>query len=173
MSIKRAYSLTIAFPAISAAHPPTRLTGITFATGNVQISKDGGAFANATNLPSEISTSGRYSHVLTSSEMDAGWVLVKITNSLMQDCDIMVATSNHPSGQVVTNGSNTATTFQTNRAETATNYWQDSLLLFTSGSLVGQQSKITGYNGGTFFITVGTAFTGTPSAGDEFIIVNL
>lgn len=74
------------------------------------------------------------------------------------------------SGIIVSDGSNTATDFKTDLSEATTDYHKDGLLLFTSGSLINQVKKITGYNGSTKFVTTG-AFTGTPTAGDSFLIL--
>lgn len=77
-----------------------------------------------------------------------------------------------PSGAVVTNGSNTSATFQTNFSSTTNNTYNNGYLVFTSGTLINQVQKVSGYSGSTFFITVGSAFTGSPSGGDTFYIIN-
>lgn len=78
----------------------------------------------------------------------------------------------NPTGSVVSNGSNSATTFKTDRTEGTNDYWKDALLLFTSGSLVGQVKKITAYDGTTKFVTFSAGFTGAPGAADTFQLVN-
>jgi phosphoglucomutase len=50
-------------------------------------------------------------------------------------------------------------------------YWKDALLLFVAGNLAGQVKKITAYNGTTKVVTVSGGFTGTPAAGDAFVLV--
>src|SRR5712664_4154497 len=52
------------------------LSGITFAAGDVKISKDGGAEANIVTLPTEIGTTGIYKVTLTATEMQASVVCV-------------------------------------------------------------------------------------------------
>ena len=74
-------------------------------------------------------------------------------------------------GLVQSNGSNSATQFQSDRAEATTDYWKNALCLFLSGSLTGQVQKVTGYNGSTFFLSFTTGFTGTPSAGDTYELI--
>jgi len=77
-----------------------------------------------------------------------------------------------PTGAVVADGANTASTFETDLSSSVNDFWTDALLLFTSGSLAGQVKKITDYNGTTKFVTVGSAFTAAPSAADTFVLVN-
>lgn len=88
---------------------------------------------------------------------------------------VLAALANYtpPVGAVVADGSNTASTFKTNRTEATDDHWKDALLLFTSGSLAGQVKKISGYNGTTKFVTMIAAFTGAPSGADTFLLVNL
>jgi len=51
-------------------------TSVTLAAGDVQVSKDGAAFANIASLPSEIGTSGVLTVALSSDEMNADRVVV-------------------------------------------------------------------------------------------------
>lgn len=173
MSVRRASSIPFTFPLIDSLNRPQRKTGVILTSGDVQISKDGGSFANVTNTPSEIGTTGRYTVVLTAAEMDASWVHLYVTKSGVDDHDQMIATSANPSGTVVTDGSNSASTFKTDRTESTTDFWKDGLILFTTGSLAGQVKKVNAYNGTTKFITITGSFTSTPSNGDRFILVNL
>lgn len=75
-------------------------------------------------------------------------------------------------GAVTTDGGNSATSFETDLAQTTNDYWKDSYLLLTSGVLAGQQKRITAYNGTTKIITVSGGFTGTPADGVSFAIIN-
>lgn len=75
-------------------------------------------------------------------------------------------------GAAVADGSNTASTFKTSLASSTNDTFTRAWLKFTSGDLVDQVSKISAYNGATKFITVTDAFTGAPSDGDDFVIVN-
>lgn len=75
-------------------------------------------------------------------------------------------------GVVVADGSNTATTFKTDLTQTTNDHWKDALLVFITGSLVGQVKKITAYNGTTKFVTFTSGFTAAPSASDRFLLVN-
>jgi hypothetical protein len=73
-------------------------------------------------------------------------------------------------GTIVADGTNSSTTFKTDLVETTTDHHKDALILFTSGNLINQVKKVTGYNGSTKFLTVG-AFTGTPATSDTFILL--
>jgi len=83
-------------------------------------------------------------------------------------------------GKVAADGSNSATSFKVSIASygagdlltTQTDDAAKALIRFISGSLAGQIRKVTAWNGSTGFLTVDTAFTGTPSAGDGFLLVN-
>lgn len=76
-------------------------------------------------------------------------------------------------GSVVANGSNTATTFQTDLTEPSTDHWKDALLVFVTGTLAGQVKKVGAFNFTTDFITMVTAFTAAPTAADRFMLVVL
>jgi hypothetical protein len=178
MTIRKNQAYTITFAAVDPAARPSRKTGLGFGAGDSVISQDGGGFANTTNSPSELNfpgpvASGRYSLALTAAEMDADNIHLVFKAAGMDEADYLLQTSGEETAQVVADGGNTALTFKTDRTEAIDNYWQDALLLFTSGSLVGQVKKITGYNGTTKFVTVGTGFTGTPAVTDRFVLVNL
>lgn len=77
-----------------------------------------------------------------------------------------------PSGAVVSDAGNTAQKFKTNLVAGVDDYYKESILLFTSGPLIEQQRKVLIYTQSTAFITVLSPFTGAPSAGDTFSIVN-
>lgn len=173
MSVRRATPYYLSFAAINVTNRPVRKSGLTFSAGESQISKDGSSFSNTTNLPAEIGGTGRYQLLLTVAEMDAGTIHFKTTDAAMDDIDVILFTSATPTGIVQTDGGNSSTQFKTNRSEATTDFWKDALVLFTSGTLVGQIKKCSAYNGTTKIITVSSAFTGTPGDGDYFAIINL
>ncbi len=78
----------------------------------------------------------------------------------------------YPSGYIISTALNSPTYFATSLTEGATNYWQGCYISFTSGNLINQTRKIASYDGSNNFITVTAAFTGTPSNGDTFVLVN-
>lgn len=76
-------------------------------------------------------------------------------------------------GAVQADGGNTASTFKTDRAESNTDHWKDALLCFLTGTLAGQVKKVSAFNATTDFVTLSTAFTAAPTAGDVFLLVYL
>jgi len=173
MSIRKNKAFTLSFAAIDPTSRPSRYSGASFSAGDSQLSKDGASFSNTTNLPAEIGSTGRYSLTLTAAELDCDHAHIKVTNASIDDVDLAYATGGQPTGAVVTDGSNTSSTFKTDLSEATNDYWKDALLLFTSGSLIGQVKKISTYDGTTKFVTLSAALTGTPSSGDRFVLVNL
>lgn len=83
-----------------------------------------------------------------------------------------VVTTAVPLAVVVADGANTALTFKTDRTEATDNYWKDALVVFVTGSLVGQVKKCTVYTGATKFVTVEGGFTAAPAASDIAVLVN-
>jgi len=64
----------------------------------------------------------------------------------------------------------TTTRIATNLTESASDHWKDGTLCFISGTLTGQRTSITGYNGTTKELAV-SALTQAPSNGDLAVIV--
>jgi hypothetical protein len=81
-------------------------------------------------------------------------------------------TQDRPSGAVVTDGGNSASSFKTDLAETDNDHWKRSFLRITSGDLTGQVSRISGYNGTTKVIQLADALTATPADDVTFDIIN-
>lgn len=75
-------------------------------------------------------------------------------------------------GTVQTDAGNSATQFKSDRTEAVTDFWKDALCLFLSGSLVGQVKKVTAYNSSTYILSFTNGFTGTPSNGDTYTLIN-
>lgn len=174
MSVRRGVPLTLPFFAVDSADPPNGKGSISWAAGDVKVSKDGGNFANASNTPASIGSgpTGAYKIDLTSAEMDAVALMVSIEKSGMDPLRLTILTSADPSGTVVTDAGNNSSTFKTDRTEATNDFWKDALLVFVSGSLIHQVKRISAYNGTTKFASVSSAFTGTPANGDRFVLVN-
>lgn len=78
------------------------VSGLSFAAGDVKISKDEGAAANTTNLPSEIGTTGTYKLQLTATEMEAKRVTIRVADQgtkTWQDITLCIETLGHASAQ--------------------------------------------------------------------------
>jgi hypothetical protein len=84
--------------AVSADWTPT--------AGDVKISKDGGAFANVTNLPTAIAsanTGAVWDFSLTATEMQAAQVMVVISDAstkAVEDQAFIIQTHGHASGAI-------------------------------------------------------------------------
>jgi hypothetical protein len=92
---------TIYFPLVDAGAVDFEATPVSFAAGDTQISKDGGAFANTSNNPAH-EGNGIYSLVLTSTEMQAAVVVVTVVDSATkswEDQAIIIDTYGNASAQ--------------------------------------------------------------------------
>ena len=78
--------------------------------------------------------------------------------------------------KVVTDGSNTATTFKIiavkGQLTLATDDAVFALATFLTGSIAGQVAEVDSYDHGTGFITLKRALTAAPTAGDIFRLIN-
>lgn len=66
-------------------------------------------------------------------------------------------------------GTPTTTVIGTDLTETTTDHYKGRILTFVTGSVAGQSTDITAYNGSTKELTV-TALTNAPASGDAFVI---
>lgn len=178
------------------------LTGQTFtaASSEVQIwNKTSGVFANASSNAVEVASKGLYYVQLSQAETNfGGFLIIKLSKATYADryfkvpldtsmvakavWDALPASHTvagsfgelvaNPTGAVVTDAGNTASTFKTNLASTDNDAFKDAWCCFLSGALVGQVHKVTGYNGTTKFLTFNTAFTGAPANTDRFVLIN-
>lgn len=108
------------------------------------------------------------------SYVDASLIAVKAkTDKLTFDSNNSVRNrSVFPVGSVVSDASNTPQTFKTDLTAGVDDYYVGNHILFTSGALEGQRRKIIDYAQSTAFVIVQSSFTDTPTAGDDFDIVN-
>lgn len=171
--MRRAKQQTITFAAIDSAAAPARKSGLTLLSSDVKLSKDGAAYASATNAPAEIGSTGRYSLVLAAAEADCSWLHVYVEKTGMQPVDIIGAMSEQPSGAVVADAGNVATAFMTGLASTVDNFWKDAIVVFTTGALADQSKRVASYSGTTKVLTLVAALTAAPSAGDKFLLLNI
>lgn len=77
-------------------------------------------------------------------------------------------------GAVVTNGSNSATSFDTDLTGSNAASYDNMYLVFRTGSNAGMVRKVaaSGFNTGTGFLTVTAAFPSTPANTDAFVLIN-
>ncbi len=145
----------------------------------VQISKNGGAWANGAGTWAEVQGSGAgkggYTYVFTTGELDTpGVLLFKYEDTGVHQFMYSIQVTNLQVGLVVADGANTAFTFKTDLTQAVDDYWKHAFLVFTGGSLVGQVHKIIAYVGATKFVTFAatSGFTAAPSASDPFLIIH-
>lgn len=171
--MRRAQQQTITFPAYDSTSSAGALkTGLGFLAADVQLSKDGGAFAAASAAPTEIGTTGVYALALTAAETRCGWLTILVTKAGMRPQVVQGAMSGHPAAAVVADGGNTATTFVTDLTETSDDHFAYAGVRFTSGALKGQVREIAGYNGTSKAITLAHPLTAAPAPGDLFNLVD-
>ncbi len=149
------------------------VTGLAGLTLTITASKNGAAFASISPTVTDRS-SGWYQLALTASHTDTvGDLALHITGASADPADLVVDVyEGRPTGLVVADGGNTATTFKTDRGETATDHWLAAFVKFTSGALIGQVRRCTAYNGTTKFVTFADAFSAAPAASDTFELIN-
>jgi len=157
----------------------------TLATGDVKLSKDGGAFANITTLPTVTPASDTAVRIsLSSTELQCARLVIRFVDQTnpkeWEDQEVIIETESHPSAQynnlgglVVSDAGNSSSQFKSDRAETTTDYWKDAFVRFVSGSLDGQIKKVASYDGTTKIVTLTTPFTGTPGVGDAFMFITM
>jgi hypothetical protein len=88
---KKGTAYTTYLSLISQADTCLFKTSVTLAAGDVQVSKDGGSFANITTLPTEIGSTGVLSVALSATEMNADTVVVRFRDAAGAEwCDALL-----------------------------------------------------------------------------------
>lgn len=198
---KKNAAFTLRVPFIAQGTPLIKTTP-TIAAGDVKISKDGGALANATNLPTEApAASGLVEIDLTAGEMNADVVVVRgidVAGDEWVDWTVTIVTeavtiselvrSTTPAnaltvdadGAVLTTGvrRNTA---QTGAASSITldagasavdGFYNGLRVELVGGTGVGQARKITAYDGTTKIATTEPAWVTNPDVTSVFKLAN-
>ena len=150
----------------------------TLATGDVKLSKDGGAFANLTTLPTVTPASGtavRVTLSATEAEFTRGVIaFIDTATKEWEDQSLLLHT---PMAEgclcgKITSGSPTTTAFiSTNLTGANTDQYKNAYVAFLSGTCIGAVVKITAFNAGTDTVTC-DALPAAPSVGDVFEIIN-
>jgi hypothetical protein len=170
MTIRKNDEHRITFPLYDNTDRSQRKTGVTSWT-NVLISIDAGAFAAATNTPTEIGQ-GVYTLALTAAEMNGDVIHILIDAPGSDPVDQSLHTSGDPSGSVVADGANTTSQFKTDLIQVADDYWRGVYLLMTTGPIDNQLKRVIAYDGTTKVITLFETLTDVPTAGDRFVLIN-
>jgi len=119
-------------------------------------------------IPSNSRIAIRVASAIANASYDITLIYIPISNVI----NPVLSEVSNPTGAVVSDSSNSATSFKTNLTQTTDNFWKDAWCKITSGALAGQVKQITGYNGTTKFITVSGGYTSTPAAGVTFELIN-
>jgi hypothetical protein len=171
--MRRAQQQVIVFPAFDSASSTGALkSGLTLLASDVQIIKDGGSPAAATNAPAEIGSTGMYALALTAAEANCGYLAILVTKAGMRPQPLYGAMSDHPAASVVADAGNTATTFVTDLAGSSNDFYAFQGVRFTTGALAGQTREIESYNGTTKAITLVDPLTSIPAAGSLFELID-
>lgn len=136
MEVQRKYGTgtTIYFPLITKDASDFDATPLTFEAGDIQLSKDGGAFANASNSLAH-EGNGIYSLALTATEMEAGLVSVTVIDQTAtktwEDQAILLQTYGHASANLKIDLSKTV----------AEQVWDENLSSHTTNNTTGKVLK--------------------------------
>lgn len=151
----------------------TAQTGLTFATGDLRLSKRGEAESNHAGTIVEVA-GGLYYYQATQAECDTlPWLSVRISKSGALPYFALVGiVEDTVRGAVVADAGNTTTLFKTDLTSPESAAYADLLVLFLDGANSNQVKKCSAYDGTTKIVTVSSGFTDTPSPGDKFRILN-
>jgi len=166
ISIPYGAAYTFRAPIVKAGSTDYALTADwTPAAGDVQISKDGGAFANIATLPTFISGAAALNWSLSAAECEATEVVIQVIDSAtkaVQDQFFRLQTTKASALQVgvpqaVQSAGDTAITLDATAAA-QTDFYKGCVVAITSGSGANQARIITAYNGTTKVATIDRAW---------------
>lgn len=151
----------------------------TLATGDVQVSKDGGAFANIATLPTVTPASGRAVRIsLSATEMQASRIVIQFVDQTnpkeWEDQFVIVETiAERIASKVVDTGATSQVFKGDTNLSSTDDFYNGALLVFTNGTLRGIGRRIVDYVGSSSkqFLFTGNAFPATPANSDTFIIL--
>jgi hypothetical protein len=160
----------------SQADPRLHQVNPTLAAGDVKISKDNGAFANLTTLPTVAPAGGALLQVTVSAaEMTADNVAIRFSDAAGAEwCDLTV--NIQPTSMLIAGAVNDPTALATSSVfntslSLANDFINNAFLVFTSGALAGESRKVGDFANASGQVTLATALTGVPADGDKFVIV--
>lgn len=169
---------------VDAASRPAFKANPTLATGDVKISKDGGSLANLATLPTVEPSSSRIVKVaLSATEMEAERIVVQFVDAAGGEWDELLITLNTEADLDIDGSVNdagpAAGDFDGDSGLSATDdFYNGSILVFTSGSLKGIAREISDYVGSSRNLQFnGTGadadapFPSAPANGDRFKIL--
>lgn len=152
--------------------PRASATAITLATQTVTGAWSAGGFVEV----DAVNAKGLYRLDLptAATATAADYAIVSVSFTGVKTEHLLVFLDSLPTLTIVTvqsDAGNSATQFKTDLSSATNNFYKDSLFLFVTGALTGQQKLCTSYAGGTKIATV-NALTGTPANGDKAVLIN-
>lgn len=102
------------------------------------------------------------------------WVNIGIHFNGTQHTELKILLDPHPSvptGKVVADAGNNASTFKTDLSTTATDAHRESFLTFRNGNNAGLTRKVTAFNGTTKFVSFAVPFPTAPATDDQFLLI--
>jgi hypothetical protein len=167
ISIPYGAAYTFRAPIVKAGSTDYALTANwTPATGDVKISKDGGAFADIATPPSFIGSSAALNWSLSATECEATEIVIQVIDQdvtkAVQDQFFRLQTTKASALQVgvpqaVQSAGDTAITLDATAAA-QTDFYKGCVVAITSGSGANQARIITAYNGSTKVATIDRAW---------------
>lgn len=162
ISIPWGTAYTFRAPIVKASSTDYALTADwTPAAGDVQVSKDGGAFANITTLPTFVSGSAALNWTLSATETEATEIVIQVIDTApkaVQDQFFRLQTTKAAALQVgvpqaAQSAGDTAITLDATAAA-QTDFYKGSVVTIISGDGANQARIITAYNGSTKVATI-------------------
>lgn len=162
ISIPWGTAYTFRAPIVKAGSTDYALTADwTPAAGDVKVSKDGGAFANITTLPTFIASAAALNWTLSAAETEATEVVIQVIDSAtkaVQDQFFRLQTTKAAALQVgvpqaAQSAGDTAITLDATAAA-QTDFYKGSVVAIISGDGANQARIITAYNGSTKVATI-------------------
>lgn len=172
------------------------LVSASFVAGDVQISKDNGAYVNVATLPTQISTSGTYKWIYSIAEMTAFRVVFKLVDSpskVWVDKVIVIDTLG-VNVQAIGNNSSAAlsmedyfdswhntylegsptptkTVFKLNAGDALNDFYNRSILIFTSGTNKGAGRIVVDWVSSSQLITLDEDLPYTPAGSENVLVI--
>ena len=171
-----AHSFYIVLPAAGSTNLQANPT---IASGDFKISKDGGAFANLTTLPSVSPASGVQVLVqLSATECEASRIVITAIDQTATKEWVDNAWEFHTplaegalTGKITSGTPSTTAFISSQLTGSNADQYKDAYVTFLTGTAAGATKKITAFNAGTDTVTC-DALPAAPAVGDVFIIAN-
>lgn len=150
-----------------------------WAVGEVRVSKDGAAAANATNAPTRVGSEAMYLWSASASEMNADFISVTLIDSgsgagTPADVNFQIMTQKFFDArtlrqELATGGAASTVTLDT-LASAIDDFYNEMTISIVGGTGAGQSRTISDYVGATKVVTISRAWSTTPDTTSAFVI---